>query len=107
MIIYNVTINIAKSEEHKWLHWMRTKHINDVLETGKFISAKLIKVLVEDDLETETYTIQYTTDSREKLDDYYKNFAPKLRQEGQQLFGDKMLGFRTELQILESYLINN
>ena len=107
MIIYNVTINIAKSEEHKWLNWMKTKHINEVLETGKFISAKLIKVLVEDDNETETYAIQYTTDSREKLDDYYNHFAPKLRLQGQQLFADKMLGFRTELQVLESYTANN
>lgn len=107
MIIYNVTINIVKTEEKKWLHWMKTKHIQEVLNTGKFISAKLIKVLVEDDNETETYAIQYTTDTREKLDDYYKHFAPKLRKEGVELFGDKMLGFRTELQVLESFSPNN
>jgi hypothetical protein len=107
MIIYNVTINIAKTEEKRWLIWMRTKHIQEVLDTGKFISAKLIKVLVEDNPDTETYAIQYTTESRENLEDYYKNFAPKLRKEGQDLFGDKMLGFRTELQVLESYSHSN
>jgi len=107
MIIYNITINIAKSEEKRWLIWMKSKHIQDVLDTGKFIAAKLIKVLVDDNPDTETYAIQYTTDSRENLDDYYKNFAPKLRKEGQDLFGDKMLGFRTELQVLESFTASN
>ena len=28
--------------------WMKTKHIDDVLATGLFIKAKMIKVLVEE-----------------------------------------------------------
>ena len=41
--------------------------------------------------------------SRAKLEDYYKNHAPRLRQEGLQLFADKMLAFRTELEVMENF----
>jgi hypothetical protein len=102
MIIYNVTINIDHSVHNQWLQWIENKHINDVLATGLFNNARLVKVLVEED-EGATYSVQYFSDSREKLNDYYKNHAPRLRQEGLQLFGDKMLAFRTELEVLSEY----
>jgi hypothetical protein len=49
------------------------------------------------------YSVQYFTDSREKLDSYYLEDAPRLREEGMRLFGDKMLAFRTELEVLEEF----
>lgn len=103
MIIYNVTINIDESIHHDWLKWMQHKHINEVLATGLFTQAKLIKVLVEEEMGGTTYAVQYYTDSKSKLEDYYQNHAPRLRQEGLQLFGDKMLAFRTELEVMEEY----
>jgi hypothetical protein len=101
MIIYNVTINIVESEEQKWLNWMKNKHIKDVLNSNLFLKAVLIKVLIEEEMGGSTYSIQYYCESKEKLNQYYQEFAPKLRKEGLELFGDKMLAFRTELQILE------
>ncbi|WP_291114325.1 DUF4286 family protein [Flavobacterium sp. UBA6135] len=102
MIIYNVTINIDDSVHEKWLHWMQTKHINDVLATGKFSTARMVKVLVEEEGSV-TYSVQYVTDSKEKLQRYYTEDAPRLRQEGLQLFSDKMLTFRTELEVISEH----
>ncbi len=102
MIIYNVTINIDHSVHNNWLQWMQNKHINDVLATGLFKNARFVKVLVAED-EGATYSVQFFSDSKEKLNDYYKNHAPKLRQEGLELFGDKMLAFRTELEVLSEH----
>jgi hypothetical protein len=107
MILYNVTINIHESVHDQWMQWMQQKHINDVLATGKFSSARLVKVLVEEEMGGVTYAIQYTTDSMETLQNYYKEDAPKLREEGIQLFGDKMLAFRTELQLVAEFFQNN
>ncbi len=107
MILYNVTINIQESVHDQWLQWMQKKHINDVLATGKFSSARLVKVLVEEEMGGITYAIQYTTDSMETLQKYYKEDAPRLREEGIQLFGDKMLAFRTELQLVAEFFQNN
>ena len=103
MIIYNVTVNIDKSINKEWLEWIK-EHIPQVLATGKFKEAKLTKVLVEDD-EADTYSIQYRAHSRAALDSYYQEDAERLRQDGLHRFADKMLAFRTELEIVDEYSI--
>lgn len=106
MIIYNVTINIDESVHDKWLNWLRTKHIDEVLATGCFYKAKLSKVLVEEEMGGTTYSVQYFAENNEKLQDYYKIHASKLREEGMRLFGDKMLAFRTELEVINEFYGN-
>jgi len=103
MIIYNVTINIHESVHDQWLNWMQQKHINEMLATGKFSSAKIVKVLIEEEMGGTTYSVQYITDSKETLEKYYQEDAPRLREEGLKLFGDKMLAFRTELELISEH----
>ncbi len=105
MYIYNVTLSIDKSIHEEWLEWIHL-HIPEVLATGKFISAKLTQVLIEEEMDGVTYSIQYTANSREDLDNYYKEDADKLRIDGMQKFGDKMLAFRTELKIVNEFFSN-
>jgi hypothetical protein len=103
MIIYNVTTNIHESIHEKWMIWMQHKHIPEMLATGKFSSARMVRVLIEEEMGGTTYSVQYTTDSRETLQKYYLEDAPKLRDEALQLFGDKMLSFRTELEVISEH----
>lgn len=106
MYIYNVTINIEEQLHKEWLTWMEI-HISDVLNTGKFTAAKLTEVLVDEEIEGRTYSVQYTANTREDLDAYYKEDADNLRVEAIKKFGDKMLAFRTELRLIkEFYPIN-
>jgi len=105
MIIYNVTVNIDESIHNEWLVWIK-EHIPQVLATGKFTEAKLTRVLVEEDLGGVTYSIQYRAISRNHLEDYYKLHADKLRQDGLKKFADKMLAFRTELEIVDEYTVS-
>lgn len=105
MILYNVTINIDDSVHDQWLHWMQSKHIADVLATGKFLSAKLVRVVVEEELGGTTYAVQYTAPDRATLQRYYDEDAPLLREEGLKLFGDKMLAFRTELELISDHTV--
>ncbi len=105
MIIYNVTVSIDESIHNDWLIWIK-EHIPQVLGTGKFEKATLTKVLVEEELGGHTYSIQYRSYSREALDAYYKEDADKLRTDGLTKFADKMLAFRTELQIVDEYSVN-
>ncbi len=104
MYIYSVTVNIEIAVEKEWLRWMQEKHIPEVLATGKFSEAKMSQVMVDEE-EGVTYSIQYTTDSKETLERYYLEDAARLRQEGIQLFGDKLLAFRTELKVI-NHVIN-
>ena len=105
MIIYNVTANIDNSIHDEWLKWIK-EHIPQVLGTGKFEKATLTKVLVEEDMGGHTYSVQYRSYSREALDAYYREDAEKLRTDGLKRFADKMLAFRTELQIVDEYTVN-
>ena len=107
MILYNVTTDIDESIHHQWLQWMQQIHIPEVLATGKFTSARLVKVLVEEEMGGLTYAIQYTTDSKATLQRYYDEDAPRLREEGSRLFGDKMLAFRTELEFVSEFFQSN
>ena len=106
MYIYNVTVNISDEVHNEWLIWMET-HILDVLNTGKFISAKFTQVLVEEEMGGKTYSIQYTANTKEDLEDYYKEDADELRLEGFKKFGDKMLAFRTELLLIKEFYPTN
>jgi len=82
---------------------MQHKHIPEILATGKFSSARLVRVLIEEEMGGVTYSVQYTTDSKETLGKYYQEDAPGFREEGLKLFGDKMLDFRTELELIADY----
>lgn len=103
MILYNVTINIHESVHDQWMTWMQEKHIKEVLATGKFFAARMVKVLIEEEMGGTTYSIQYTTDSKATLERYYQEDAPRLREEGLRMFGDKMLAFRTELEVISEH----
>ena len=104
MIIYNITANVDQSIHDEWLTWIK-EHIPQVLATGKFTEAKLTRVLVEEELGGTSYSIQFRAKSREALEDYYAQDADKLRQEGIARFADKMLTFRTELEIVDEYSV--
>ncbi|MFX0555662.1 DUF4286 family protein [Maribacter sp. CXY002] len=107
MYIYNVTTNVEDSAHDTWLNWMKTKHIPEVLGTGKFLSAKLTKVLVDEESGGHTYSVQYTAKNKKTLVRYYNENAPRLREEAMQLFAGKLISFRTELEVIDEYFVQH
>ncbi len=103
MIIYNVTTNIHESVHDQWMIWMQHKHIPEMLATGKFTNAKLVRVLVEEEMGGVTYSAQFTTDSLDTLEKFYQEEDEVFQAEGLKLFGDKMLTFKTELQVISEH----
>ena len=104
MIIYNITANVDQSIHDEWLTWIKS-HIPQVLATGKFTEAKLTKILVEEEMGGTSYSIQFKAISRDALNDYYAQDADRLRQVGFEKFADKMLTFRTELEIIDEFSV--
>jgi hypothetical protein len=103
MLIYNVTTNINESVHDEWLQWMRERHIPDVLATGKFLNAKMSKVLIEEEMGGITYSVQFTTVDRETLQKYYQEDAQRLRDDVLKRFPNKFVSFRTELEIISEH----
>ena len=103
MIIYNVTINIEESISKDWLCWMQKTHIPEVMKTGIFVSAKMTRVMVEEQMGGITYSIQYLCESKSKLAEYQVQFAPKLQQKHIQKFQGKFVVFRTLLEVISDF----
>lgn len=99
MYIYNVTTNIQEDVHEKWLKWMKEEHIPEMLGTGKFTKAVMTKVLVQEEMGGITYSVQYTTESKELLKKYYEEDAATLRGKTKPFEG-KFVSFRTELEVV-------
>jgi hypothetical protein len=78
---------------------MKSKHIPDVISTGYFIDYKICKVLVDEEQGT-TYSIQYSCESHEKLQEYQKLHAPRLQKEVADKYANKFVAFRTLLEVI-------
>ena len=87
MYIYNVTINVENAIHLQWLDWMKNSHIPAMLATNKFSKALMTKVMVEEEMGGITYSVQYTTDSKQTLEKYYTQDAPTLRAQGKAFEG--------------------
>lgn len=99
MILYNVTVNVEQSVENEWLHWMRTEHILDVINTGLFQNAKIFRLLnVEQSAGTTTYAVQYFANSITDYEKYEQDYASSLRQEQSERFGSRTVSFRTLME---------
>ena len=99
MILYNVTINVEQTIEEEWLQWMKTEHVLDVLNTGMFKDAKVLRLLnVEQSEGTTTYAIQYFAESMQHYERYQQEFAPALQREHLQRFGNQTVSFRTVME---------
>jgi Domain of unknown function (DUF4286) len=106
MILYNITSNIHESIEDKWLFWMKETHIPEMLGTGKFTAAKLLKVLVEEEMGGVTYAVQYTANNKADLAQYHIENESVMQQKVVSLFGDKVLSFQTELEVITEMYYN-
>lgn len=103
MFIYNVTINIQEDVHDKWVNWMKEEHIPEMLSTGKFTKALMTKILVQEEMGGITYSVQYTTESKEMLQKYYEEDADNLRGKSKPFEG-KFIAFRTELEVISENL---
>lgn len=99
MILYNVTVNVSPQVVQDWLHWMKTVHIPEVMDTGCFEEHKFLRLLNESpDVEGTTFAVQYFAATQTKLDHYLNEHAALLRQKHLERYQDQALAFRTLLE---------
>ena len=99
MLLYNVTLIIEDVAVEEWLKWMQETHIPAVLETGKFVSHRLLKVL-DSPNEGVTYCVQYVVENLADYEDYQLNFASSLQADLQQKFENRFVAFRTLMEYI-------
>jgi hypothetical protein len=101
MYIYNVTIKVAHAIAVEWLRWLQQEHIPDMIATGCFDKATILKLVENTDEEGVTYAVQYQALERADYDLYVAEFAPKMRQKGLDKWGENFIAFRTLMEIVD------
>ena len=100
MIIYNVTIKIQRSIEDAWLQWLKEEHIPDIIQTGCFTHATILRLLEVDDTDGPTYAVQYFAESKSLYNNYISEHAGKMRQKSFDKWGDQFIAFRSVMQVV-------
>lgn len=100
MYLYNVTLKVDTTINAEWLTWMKEIHIPEVIATGCFSDYKMLQLLELDDKDGITYAVQYFAPAEKHYRDYIAQHAPKLRDDGIKLWGDKVVSFRTLMKII-------
>lgn len=103
MYIYNITTNVDESIHKEWLEWMKGTHIPDILATGKFYKALMTEVMVKEELGGTTYSVQFTCDTKEKLEKYFLEDDQKMQSEGMKLFENKFGDFTTIMKVVSAW----
>ena len=98
MILYNITTNITADMEQDFIDWMKSTHIPDVLETGIFFDHKFFKLLHDSEDGSINYSIQFFTENLDKMMEYERLHAPKLREKTRERYQDKAVSFRSLLE---------
>jgi len=100
MYLYNVTIKVENSIADEWLEWLRKEHVPEVLATGCFSQAKIVRLLEQDDSEGPTYAVQYSAESKAMYNRYMEKYATALRQKSYDKWGNAFLAFRSLMQVI-------
>ncbi len=103
MYIYNVTTNVELEIEKEWLDYMKHTHIAEMIGTGCFTSAKLSRVMIQEEMGGKTYSIQYAVKDKETFKGYYVVYASEINTKLNNLFKGKFVTFQTELEVLGDF----
>jgi Domain of unknown function (DUF4286) len=100
MIIYNVTIKAENNIAAAWLQWMKEEHIPDVVNTGCFSSATILRLIEVDDSDGPTYAIQYKAESKADYNRYIQLYADAMRKKVTDKWGNQLVAFHSVLELV-------
>lgn len=102
MYIYNTTFHVDYNSKDSFLKWIREYYVSKALEGGKLRNPQLVLIMAKNEGDNgESYSLQFTTNSIEDLEEWYKMPGKDLVNEMINKFDKKVMGFSTIMQILE------
>ena len=96
MLIYQVKITIDAAVEAEWLHWMKSRHVPDVMATGLPVSYQILKP----ETPAHTYLFHYYFPDREGYEHYQEFHAPELKGHPAKKFPDLFVAERMLLSLI-------
>lgn len=97
MLTYEITAAVRPDLCDAYERYMRERHIPDLMRTGAFAAASFSRSAAG------RYRIRYEARSRQELDSYLTEHAPRLRQHFTDTFPDGIELSREEWSVLETW----
>lgn len=100
MIIYNVTVKIEHVIANQWLLWLKNVHIPELIGTGCFTHATILRLMEVDETDGPTYAIQYHAESKALYNRYIDKFSDDMRKKSIDKWGNQFIAFRSVMQVV-------
>lgn len=98
MILYEVNITVDESIKSDYLAWLGD-HIREILAITGFTGATLLA----DTSSQLKFTVVYCLTDEKALKNYLDQYAPKLRKEATDKFGDRFVAQRRVFEVQKTY----
>lgn len=100
MYLYNVTNIIEDDLAQEWLRWMSQIHLPQIMETKKFISFRLLKV-IDSPNEGQTFCVQYVVKNITDYQVYQKEFEPALQAQIKEKFANRAVAYHSLMEYID------
>ena len=100
MLIYNITIKVDHSIAKEWLNWLQEEHVPEIIATGCFSRALILRLRETEENDGVTYAIQYYTEREALYNEYIEKYADDMRKKGREKWGNKYIAFRSVLEVV-------
>lgn len=95
MITYQVEVTVPNALVDQWVDYMTSQHIADVVNTGLFLTAHLIKVVDPTSPDATVFRVRYACRSIDDLETYRSEHAPALQAHHTEKFGTAVTAVRS------------
>lgn len=101
MIVFNTTYNVSNDKAVAFIKWLRTRYVPYATESGQLTEARLAHLMVENDGQTNSFSLQFIVENVDVLEKWYHSHGAELVHELEQTFGQKVVGFTTIMTVMD------
>lgn len=103
MNIFSESVHIEKHIEKEVVKWLETIYLPEVANDNNLLRIIFSKVVSHQDESGFTYSLQYYFENKEELQKFEQEKADVILKETHKLFGEKVLFFRTEMEVVYNF----
>lgn len=101
MVTINTTFHVEDKIEVDFIEYMKNTYIAEAMTDKQLTNARLCKIHAKESEGGQSYSMQFTFNNLDDLDNWDKNKGQKLNEALVVLFKDKIVGFSTLLEEIE------
>ena len=105
MLSYTVTVSVDADIAEEWMQWMRARHIPDVLATGLFRGARMLRVTEPPSDERRTFRFEYALADRDAFETYQREHAPRLQADHGERYAGRFAASRSVAELHDEWKV--